>query len=158
MEFAFDIYRTTKGSEGTGIQVTFEVLTHQWDPDKRIDDPKNPGILIRMEDAYTRDSQGLANLTPADANWAKVNDLAERYGRYVVKNWQVFDYHTSAIPVPGGLFKNALAGTPDRDGPIQAPAGRPAGSRSRPGARARASSSGWPGTTCTCWRARGASA
>jgi hypothetical protein len=36
----------------------------------------------------------------------------------------VFDYHTSAIPVPGGLFENALSGTPSQDGPIQA-AGRP---------------------------------
>jgi ABC-type transport system involved in multi-copper enzyme maturation permease subunit len=125
MEFAFDIYRTTKGSEGTGVQVTFDIVTHQWDPKKSIDDPKNPGTQIRMADAYTRDSQGLTNLTPADPNWAKVNDLAERYGRYEVKNWQVFDYHTSAVPVPGGLFKNALAGTPAPDGPMQAP-GRPA--------------------------------
>lgn len=124
LEFAFDIYRTTKGAEGTGLQVTFDLVTHQWDPDRRIDDPANPGAQIRMEDAYTRDSQGLTNLSPDDPNWAKVDALAERYGRYVVKNWQVFDYHTSEIKVPGGLFKNALAGTPAADGPIQA-AGKP---------------------------------
>lgn len=124
MEFAFDIYRTTKGAEGAGIQVTFDIVTHQWDPQKRIDDPANPGTQITMEDAFTRDSQGLTNVSPNDANWAKVNALAERYGRYVVKNWQVFDYHTYSIPVPGGLFKNALAGTPAPDGPIQA-AGKP---------------------------------
>ncbi|MBO0697731.1 MAG: ABC transporter permease, partial [Zavarzinella sp.] len=34
LEFAFDIYRTTKGEEGAGVQVTFEILTHQWDPTK----------------------------------------------------------------------------------------------------------------------------
>jgi hypothetical protein len=125
LEFAFDIYRTTKGAEGTGLQVTFELLTHQWDPERRIDDPKNPGTQIRMEDAYTRDSQGLTNVGPTDPNWEKVNDLARTYGRYVVKNWQVFDYHTSSIPVPGGLFDNALTGTPGADGPIQQ-AGKPA--------------------------------
>ena len=124
LEFAFDIYRTTKGTEGTGLQVTFELVTHQWDPNKRIPDPKNPGSQIRMEDGYTRDSQGLTNVGPNDPNWDKVNDLARAYGRYVVKNWQVFDYHTSAIPVPGGLFENALSGTPSPDGPIQA-AGKP---------------------------------
>jgi hypothetical protein len=78
-----------------------------------------------MEDGYTRDSQGLANVSPDDPkNWPRVDALAERYGRYVVKNWQIFDYHTAAVPVPGGLFKNALAGTPAPDGPMQAP-GKP---------------------------------
>jgi hypothetical protein len=120
LEFAFDIYRTTKGAEGTGLQVSFEVASHQWDPDRTVDDPRNPGVPIRMEDGYTRDSQGLTNVSPNDPNWEKVNDLAKTYGRYVVKNWQVFDYHTSAIPVPGGLFRNAAAGTPASTGPIQA--------------------------------------
>jgi hypothetical protein len=41
------------------------------------------------------------------------------------RNWQIFDYHTSSIPVPVGLFKNAAAGTPERDGAIQGPPTRP---------------------------------
>ena len=43
---------------------------------------------------YNRDSQGLANVKPDDPNWAKVDAVAERYGRYVYRNFQIFDYHT----------------------------------------------------------------
>jgi ABC-type transport system involved in multi-copper enzyme maturation permease subunit len=105
LEFAFDVYRTTKGEEGTGVQVSFELLTHKWDPSN--------------EDEYNAAAQGLTNVKPDDPNWAKVDALAEKYGRYVYRNWQVFDYHTSAIPVPGGLFRNAADGSPTNTGPIQ---------------------------------------
>jgi hypothetical protein len=125
LEFAFDIYRTTKGEEGAGVQVTFELVTHSWNPTKRIDDPVNPGTQITMLDAYDRDSKGLTNAMPGSPNWAKVNEIAEKYGRYMYRNWQIFDYHTSSIPVPVGLFKNAAAGTPERDGAIQGPPTRP---------------------------------
>lgn len=114
LEFAFDIYRTTKGEEGTGVQVTFEVVTQAWDPAKRIDDPLNPGSKISMQDAYDRDAKGLTNITPDSPNWAKVNGLAERYGRYVYQNWQIFDYHTSRIAVPGSLFRNAALASPEK--------------------------------------------
>jgi ABC-type transport system involved in multi-copper enzyme maturation permease subunit len=107
LEFAFDVYRTTKGEEGTGVQVSFEILTHQWDPSK--EDEYNAAVQ----------SQGLTNVKPDDPKWARVDELAEKYGRYVYRNWQIFDYHTSAIPVPGGLYRNAAAGTPSTDGPIQ---------------------------------------
>jgi ABC-type transport system involved in multi-copper enzyme maturation permease subunit len=102
LEFAFDIYRTTKGEEGAGVQVTFELLTHKWDP--------------ANEDAYNAEVQanGLTNVRPQDAKWAKVDEVAEKYGRYVYRNHQIFDYHTSSIPVPGGLFRSG-AGTPSKD-------------------------------------------
>jgi len=115
LEFAFDIYRTTKGEEGAGVQVTFEIITHQWDPQKRIPDPRNPDVPITMEDAYNRDSQGLGNAKPGDAKWAKVDQLAQQYGKYVYRNWQIFDYHTTSIPVPSGLFRNAAEGKPKED-------------------------------------------
>jgi ABC-type transport system involved in multi-copper enzyme maturation permease subunit len=115
LEFAFDIYRTTKGEEGAGVQVTFDLVSHKWEPGKKIDDPLNPGAQLTMEDAYNRDSQGLANARPGDANWKRVDELAERYGRYVYRNWQIFDYHTSSIPVPAGLFRNAADGTPRKE-------------------------------------------
>jgi ABC-type transport system involved in multi-copper enzyme maturation permease subunit len=105
LEFAFDIYRTTKGEEGVGVSVSFEVLTHRWDPTK--------------EDEFKRAMQGLTNVRPEDANWKKVDDLAEKYGRYEYRNWQIYDYHTSAIPVPAGLFRNAAQGTPSAPGPLQ---------------------------------------
>jgi hypothetical protein len=112
LEFAFDIYRTTKGEEGTGVQITFDFLTHQWDPAK--------------EDEFNAAAQGLTNAKPGEPNWAKVDALAEKYGRYIYRNWQIFDYHTSAIPVPAGLFRNAAAGTPRADGAMQAGPGRAA--------------------------------
>jgi hypothetical protein len=115
LEFAFDIYRTTKGAEGVGVLVSFDITTHNWNPDKQIDDPKNPGSQIRMADAYTRDSQGLINVSPDDPKWDRVNELAERYGRYEYRNRQITDYHTQAVPVPGGLFRNAQQGTPPAD-------------------------------------------
>jgi ABC-type transport system involved in multi-copper enzyme maturation permease subunit len=124
LEFAFDIYRTTKGEEGTGVQVTFEIITHQWEPQKRINDPRNPDVQITMEDAYNRDSQGLGNAKPGDSKWAKVDQLAEQYGRYIYRNWQIFDYHTTSIPVPSGLFRNAAQGKP-KDDPNSLTPGRP---------------------------------
>ncbi len=126
LEFAFDIYRTSKGQEGTGIQVSFEILTHSWNPTRRIDDPLHPGTQITMQDAYDRDSKGLkTNIQPGSKNWAKVDELAERYGRYDFQSWQIFDYHTSSIPVPPGLFRNAAADTPAKDSVIQGPPGTP---------------------------------
>jgi ABC-type transport system involved in multi-copper enzyme maturation permease subunit len=122
LEFAFDIYRTTKGEEGAGVQITFEMITHSWNPTRRIKDPKNPGSLITMQDAYDRDAKDLTNAVPGTDKWKKVDALAEQYGRYMFQNWQIFDYHTSSIPVPGGLFRNAAAGTPNSESPIQ---GRP---------------------------------
>jgi hypothetical protein len=125
MEFAFDIYRTTKGTEGAGVQVSFEILTHNWDPDRRVDDPASPGNTVRVEELYNRELQGFVNATPDDApRWARVNELAEKYGRFTFRNWQIFDYHTSAIQVPPGIFKNALDGAPAPGGPIQT-AGQP---------------------------------
>jgi ABC-type transport system involved in multi-copper enzyme maturation permease subunit len=112
LEFAFDIYRTTKGEEGAGVQITFEFLTHQWDPAK--------------EDEFNSAAQGLTNAKPGDKNWPKVDELAEKYGRYIYRNYQIFDYHTSAIPVPAGLFRNAADGTPKADGALQAGSSRSA--------------------------------
>lgn len=122
LEFAFDIYRTTKGEEGTGVQVTFEVVTQSWNPGKKIDDSLSPGSEISMQDAYDRDAKGLTNVTPGSPNWVKVNALAERYGRYVYQNWQIFDYHTSRIAVPGGLFRNAST-LPESASSTQGPGG-----------------------------------
>lgn len=105
LEFAFDIYRTTKGEEGAGVSVSFEILTHKWSR--------------AQEDAFNLESEKLRNVRPSDPDWPKVDALAEKYGRYIVSNWQIFDYHTSAVPVPAGLFRNALDGTPSPDGQIQ---------------------------------------
>ena len=96
LEFAFDVYRTTKGEEGRGVTVSFDILTHRWDPSKN--------------DEFQEKIRGLGNVKPSDENWNKIDQIAEEYGRYILKSWQIFDYHTSAIPVPAGLFKNSAGG------------------------------------------------
>lgn len=95
MEFAFDIYRTTKGEEGLGVLVSFDLKTHQW----------NDG----MDAEYLAATRALGNVRPVDPNWSKVEEIAKQYGRYTFKSWQIYDYHTSAIPVPAGLFVNAAS-------------------------------------------------
>lgn len=109
LEFAFDVYRTTKGEEGVGVSVSFEFTTHNWDPSRN--------------DEFTKAIQGLGNVRPQDANWAKVEKIAEEFGKYVWKNWQIYDYHTSSIPVPAGFYRNANTGVPKPE------AGAPAGFR-----------------------------
>jgi ABC-type transport system involved in multi-copper enzyme maturation permease subunit len=106
MEFAFDIYRTTKGDENKGVAVSFDVFTHQWDPAK--------------EDEYNRASEGLRNPRPEQAEaWAKANDIAAKFGRFTFRNFEIYDYHTSTLFLPAALFKSAADGTPDAKGSIQ---------------------------------------
>jgi hypothetical protein len=111
LEFAFDIYRSTKGEEGTGVQVTFEMYTHNWDPSK--------------EEEFNQASKGLLNPRPGDSDpaaqaaWKRVSELAEKYGRYRWRSQQIFDYHTVSFPVPSSLLKNAAQGAPRRDEAIQ---------------------------------------
>ena len=110
LEFAFDIYRTTKGEEGAGVSVSFDLMTHNWDPTRLLDDPAAPGARVTADQLFLRESQGLKNPRPGTADWARANDLAERFGRYQFSGKQIFDYHTTSIPVPTGLFKNAATG------------------------------------------------
>src|SRR5262249_33190627 len=54
------------------------------------------------------------------------NLLAERFGYFEVQGVAVADYHTLHVDVPGGLFKNALAGRPGGKGGAAAGAAPPA--------------------------------
>ncbi len=102
LEFAFDIYRTTKGEEGAGVSVSFEIVTQNWDPNRRFGD-------LRAEDAYKQETLALGT-NPRKENtqaWARVNEIAEKYGRFTYSGKQIFDYHTTDVAVPGGLFRNA---------------------------------------------------
>ncbi|WP_020475352.1 ABC transporter permease [Zavarzinella formosa] len=111
LEFAFDVYRTTKGEEGRGVFVSFDLMTHKWDPSR--------------EAEFNTAMQGLVNVKPEDpAKWEKVDKVAEEFGRYLFKSLQIYDYHTSSIPVPAGLFRNAASGDPSKDEAIQV-GGRP---------------------------------
>jgi hypothetical protein len=92
-EFAFDIFRTTKGEEGKGVFCTFEFRTWRWDKDK-----------VRDYQLERDQERSKASLDARELD----NRLAEKYGYHELRSKQVFDYHTQAISIPVGLFKNAL--------------------------------------------------
>jgi ABC-type transport system involved in multi-copper enzyme maturation permease subunit len=101
-EFTFDIYRTTKGFENRGVSCEFQFQTANFDKSQR--------------EAYSRErSSRLAEPNrPSDAEIN--NELARKFGYYVVPAKDITDYHTQYIDVPAGLFENATksqpAGTP----------------------------------------------
>jgi len=117
LEFAFDVYRTTKGKEGVGVTVSFDLQTHKWNPAREAE--FNNAVLGLMN------PRPLAADGKPDPNWAKIDQIAEEFGRYVWKNWQIFDYHTSSVPVPAGLLRSAAAGVPAKDSAINLSAFRP---------------------------------
>jgi ABC-type transport system involved in multi-copper enzyme maturation permease subunit len=104
-EFSFDIFRTTKGEENKGVFCTFTFASHVWG------DPLDPNAdKVR---AYQDATRGLnLNAQPGDADWEKLDQIAEQFGFYQFRSKEVVDYHTFDIKVPGGLFRSALAGTP----------------------------------------------
>jgi ABC-type transport system involved in multi-copper enzyme maturation permease subunit len=101
LEFAFDVYRTTKGEENRGVEVTLDMITWKWDPSR--------------EDEFNRELSAANGLTDEQAKAERINSIAERFGRYRRSNFPVYDYHTYSISIPGGLIKNALSGTPDQN-------------------------------------------
>jgi hypothetical protein len=86
-EFGFDIYRTTKGKEGKGVNCSFSFETANYDRDalrKYLQEEKDKG-------------------KPPTAA-----EIAEQQGYFEVPAKDVTDYHTQYIDVPAGLFRNAL--------------------------------------------------
>jgi ABC-type transport system involved in multi-copper enzyme maturation permease subunit len=118
-EFSFDIFRTTKGEENKGVFCTFTFVAHEWG------NPLNPDQARLRE--YQEAVRGLnLNAQPGDADWPKLDELAEKYGFYEYRSKEVVDYHTFSIMIPGGLFRAALKGEPPRidvpgRGPVPAP-------------------------------------
>jgi len=104
MEFAFDIYRTTKGEENRGVECTFDFWTWKWDPSREQEYRK------AIVDTFHRSSQ--INITPDSEDWAKIDKIAETFGRFELTGKSIYDYHTQIIHVPPGLFRNALDGAP----------------------------------------------
>jgi hypothetical protein len=95
LEFAFDIYRTTKGFENRGVPCKFTFRTWRCRPED--------------EQAYHKASAG-RSVTDPD----KANELAARYGYYEVQGKEVSDFVTQSLEVPGALIKNALQDDPER--------------------------------------------
>lgn len=118
LEFAFDIYRTTKGNEGEGVLCTFDLTTWKWDPARESE----------YKAAITKAFGNQQNITPDRAEaWEKISQIAQEFGRYEWLGQEVFDYHTIAFPVPESFFKNALEGKPNKnESPLGvAPDGKP---------------------------------
>ncbi len=93
-EFTFDIYRTTKGYENQGVTCEFQFQTANFDKSQR--DPYNQERTRRIAESN--------RLADADID----NELAEKYGYYVVPAKDITDFHTMYVDVPAGLFRNAL--------------------------------------------------
>jgi hypothetical protein len=110
MEFAFDVYRTTKGEENKGVACSFDVVTWKWDP--------------ALEAEYRKEIRGAENARPSEPKrWETANNVAKKFGRFQFDGFQVFDYHTNKLDLPPGLFQNALDGTVDKDSPLQSSQG-----------------------------------
>ncbi len=135
-EFAFDIFRLTKGDENRGVGISIRVTSWQcqlvpptemregsW---KWADAAKQQAYKKESEERYealvkdakanrrpTPPSPGAA--LPGTETWAIVNDLARKYGFFEVLSKEIYDYHPDSIPVPVGLFEYAREGDPGSD-------------------------------------------
>lgn len=109
-EFAFDIFRTTKGEENKGVYVTLTFAAHKWGADPTQPDP----ALKQQYDDAVRDIN--LNAQPDDPtaaeHWKRIDAAAEKFGFYEYRSKEIADYHTFDIKVPGGLFRAALEGQP----------------------------------------------
>jgi len=108
-EFAFDIFRTTKGEENKGVYITLTFVAWPWGDPLRPD----PAVKQQFDDAV----RGVnLNAQPDDVNaaedWRRLDAAAEKFGFYEYRSKEIVDYHTFDVKVPGGLFKAALNGQP----------------------------------------------
>lgn len=101
-EFAFDIFRTTKGEEGKGVFCTFTFTT--WRATQR------PEVYREELD---REKSKAATSRELEA------EFAEQKGFFEIRSRQMFDYRTVDLKIPSGFFRNALQGLADK------PAGTP---------------------------------
>ena len=121
IEFTFDIFKLTKGEQNRGVFVNFTIVTHHapqhapslneggdwlWNDTKRGDEYKKEVEKLREEGINVYAAR------PGTPSWAKVSDLAEKYGIFELRGKEVFDYAVMGIEVPTGIFKNALQDNP----------------------------------------------
>jgi ABC-type transport system involved in multi-copper enzyme maturation permease subunit len=127
-EFAFDIYRTTKGEENRGVYCSFNVITWKWKNARAQEYEKAITEAFREEQrTYPVNvrAPGAGDDSPrARQRWEKINKIAEDFGRFEWRGLEVYDFHTSSIMLPPGLFKNALDGSPGADSTLETPEGK----------------------------------
>jgi len=127
-EFSFDIYRTTKGEENRGVYCSFNVITWKWK------DARAPEYERAITDAFREEGKtypvnvrppGPGNDSPrAQKSWEKISKIAEDFGRFEWRGLEVYDFHTSSVMLPPGLFKNAVDGSPGADTILDTPEGK----------------------------------
>jgi hypothetical protein len=95
-EFSFDIFKTHKGEEGKGIFCTFMFVTNNCKLVERTNgrlEPENREEINQRREQLKNDP---------DAN----NKIAEEFGFFELPSRSISDYHTEAITLPAGLFRN----------------------------------------------------
>jgi ABC-type transport system involved in multi-copper enzyme maturation permease subunit len=99
-EFTLDIYRTTKGNENRGVSCRFSFET----PDFPKGDPQKRRTRVEAYRIAREQKLGKvgANVPEVDA------ELIRTFGYYEVPAFEVVDFHTQHIDVPGALFDKAL--------------------------------------------------
>jgi ABC-type transport system involved in multi-copper enzyme maturation permease subunit len=106
-EFSFDIFRTTKGEEGKTLTCTFFIVAHKATKD-----------VLEVAKRYRELTKGLSPTarpdgTPTEVqDWQKLDEIANNLGYYEYSTKEIVDYHTDFIPIPAGLIKAALEGSP----------------------------------------------
>jgi hypothetical protein len=102
-EFAFDIFRTTKGKEGRGVRCSFQFMNWKWNPANAAQYRQELQDL--QDDPEIRNQAKQEDWTPDQLRAALRSKLAEKYGIYELNSKEIVDYHTLSVEVPIGLFK-----------------------------------------------------
>jgi ABC-type transport system involved in multi-copper enzyme maturation permease subunit len=104
-EFAFDVYRTTKGKENRGVSCNFAFRTWKF----VLLSSKVP-LLVEN---YRKDRDEMIKNERAKekplSDLEIDNILGEKYGYFEVRSKDVTDYHTQTLDLPRGLFRNSLS-------------------------------------------------
>ncbi len=102
-EFSLDVFRTTKGFENRGITCSFSFMSTAFEgARKEAEASRKPDPLAEYQAERDR-------LLRAGKPAAQVDsELASKYGYYEVRAFEVVDYHTQSIDIPGKLIDNAL--------------------------------------------------
>ncbi len=105
-EFAFDIYRTTKGEENRGVAVSFQITTLNWNEARQKDyeEAMSKAFGQLRKNVFPPDPKNPSDTQKED--WKKINEIAETFGKFELFNISISDYHTYTFFMPPGLIEN----------------------------------------------------
>ncbi|HYV39794.1 MAG TPA: hypothetical protein VE988_29160 [Gemmataceae bacterium] len=133
LEYAFDVFRTTKGLEDKGVNCSFTFARGELSPEQVENLLKPTGVLSQEKkrefDAASARIKATGKqgeeLDQLNAQAKKEIDwkLFEKHGVYRIEAVSVYDYHTQVLEIPAKIFKTlqksgeARKSTPDSDRP-----------------------------------------